>query len=115
MQEREEPTELVPVQLPDGKRIYVQAVAQGGLEQVGNIPIPFKEVADVIESISTSIVNALKKAKPSKATVEFGLEIGLESGHLTTLLVKGTSTATLKIVLEWSEIEKDKDIPLPLS
>lgn len=114
MQDPEQRTELVPVQLADGKRIYVQAVTQGGLEQVGNIPLPFKEVADVIESISTSIVKALKKAKPRKAIVEFGLEIGLESGQLTTLLVKGTSTANLKIALEWGDIEND-DIPLPLS
>lgn len=114
MQEREQQTELVPVQLPGGKQIYVQALAQGGLEQIGNIPIPFKEVADVIESISTSIVTALKKAKPRKAIVEFGLEIGLESGHLTTLLVKGTSTANLKIALEWGDIDSNDDISLPL-
>jgi hypothetical protein len=30
-----------------------------------------------------------------------GLEVGLESGNLTALLVKGTGTANLKLILEW--------------
>ena len=115
MQEQDQQTELVPVQLPGNKKMYVQATSQGGLEQIGNIPLPFKEVADVIESISTSLITALQKAKPRKAVVEFGLEIGLESGKLTTLLVQGTGTANLKIALEWGSVDDNDDVSLPLS
>jgi hypothetical protein len=49
------------------------------------------------------LTTALKKVKPKKASVEFGLEVAVESGKLTTLLVKGTGTANLKIALEWGE------------
>jgi hypothetical protein len=45
----------------------------------------------------------LEKVKPKKASVEFGLEVAVESGKLTTLLVKGASTANLKITLERGE------------
>lgn len=107
MQEREQRTEIVTATLPDGKEIRVRAVALGGLQRVGNIPIPFKEVTDIVGSVSTSIVSALKQAKPRKASIEFGLEVAVEAGKLTALLVNGSSTATLKIALEWGEIDDD--------
>jgi hypothetical protein len=44
----------------------------------------------------------LQKVKPSKATVEFGVEISAESGNLTTLIVKGGGKVHLNITLEWS-------------
>jgi len=34
--------------------------------------------------------------------VEFGLEVALESGQLTAVLVKGSAKANLKITLEWA-------------
>ena len=46
-------------------------------------------------------MTTFQKVKPRKASVELGLEVGLESGHLTALLVKGTGTANLKLTLEW--------------
>jgi Trypsin-co-occurring domain 1 len=48
------------------------------------------------------IVGALEAAKPEKATVEFGIDVGVESGQLTSMLVKGTGTATIKVTLEWT-------------
>ena len=52
------------------------------------------------------MLTTLQKVKPRAASVEFGLEIGIESGQLTALLVKGTGTANLKITLEWGEINE---------
>jgi hypothetical protein len=43
----------------------------------------------------------LAKVKPKKASVEFSLKVGVESGKLTSLLVKGTGEGNLKITLEW--------------
>jgi hypothetical protein len=39
--------------------------------------------------------------RPDRGTVEFGIDVGVESGALTALVVKGTGTATLKVTLEW--------------
>jgi hypothetical protein len=64
----------------------------------------FKEVTDAIEGIAESVVCTLQKVKPRKACVEFGIEVALESGQLTALLVKGSGTSNLKITLEWGEI-----------
>jgi len=44
---------------------------------------------------------ALARVKPDKAIVEFGVDVAVEGGGLTALLVKGKGTATLTVTLEW--------------
>ncbi|MBL8254399.1 MAG: CU044_2847 family protein [Candidatus Competibacter sp.] len=94
---------LIPVTLANGARIRVAATMLGGEEDVAIKLLSFDEIADTIEGIAGSLNAALQKVKPKKASVEFGLEVAVESGALTALLVKGTGTATLKITLEWGE------------
>jgi hypothetical protein len=95
--------ELIPVTLANGAKIRVAATVLGGEEDVAFKLLSFDEVTKTIEGIADSLQTALQKIKPKKASVEFGLEIGVESGALTTLLVKGSGTATLNITLEWGD------------
>jgi ribosomal protein S5 len=96
-------TEIVEAKLEGGQIIRIQATSLGGQERVGMTLPSFKEVTDALEGIAQSVMTSLIKVKPRKATVEFGLEIGLESGNLTAIIVKGSGTANLKITLEWGE------------
>jgi hypothetical protein len=97
-------TEVVKAALDNGTTIRIEATSFGGEERVAhNIP-SFKEVTDAVEGIADAVVTTLKKVKPQRASVEFGVEIGVESGQLTALLVKGTGTANLKITLQWGEV-----------
>ena len=93
--------DIVPVQLPNGQIMQVEVAALGGEEEVGLSGFSFDGVTGAIEEIARTITGALEKVKPRKATVEFGVDVALESGKLTALLVKGTGTASLKITLEW--------------
>jgi hypothetical protein len=96
-------TEIVRVQLEDGTEIMVSASAFGGEEDVAALDrvLPFKQVTDTIAKIAKAVVASLDKAKPDKASVEFGVAVGVESGALSTFLVKGTGSGNLKITLEW--------------
>jgi len=49
-----------------------------------------------------AIAEPINRAKPSKATVKFGMELAVESGKLTAMLVKGSGKANLEISLEWT-------------
>ena len=93
--------ELIPVTLANGAKIRVAATVLGGEEDVAFKLLSFEEVTKTIEGIADSLQPALQKVKPKKASVEFGLEVAVESGKLTSLLVNGSGTATLKITLEW--------------
>ncbi len=103
-------TEIVKAALGDGTLIRIQATSLGGEERVAYSIPSFKEVTDAVEGIAQAMVTTLKKVKPRGASVEFGLEIGVESGKLTAMLVKGTGTANLKITLEWGGINDGTDM-----
>ena len=81
--------EIVPVELANGVKVHIEATVFGGEEDVAFDLLSFKEGTDTIESISWAVLGAIRKVNPKKAGVEFGLEIAVESGKLTTLLVKG--------------------------
>ncbi|SRR5579875_417954 len=100
-----EPREIVPTKLPNGAILHIETPVFEGKEKVGISLHNFDEVTHVLEGIAQSIATTMKKVKPRKATVEFGLEIALKSGQLTTLLVEGSGTSNLKVTLEWGETE----------
>jgi hypothetical protein len=100
-------TEIIKAELPNGGIVHIQATALGGEEEVAFTLPSFKEVTHAIEGIAESVVTSLQNVKPKKATVEFGLEMALESGQLTALLVKGSGTSNLKITLEWGEASSE--------
>jgi hypothetical protein len=95
---------IIKTTLENGAVLYIEATPLGGEQLIGaGVPHAFKEVLDVIEGLSQSLLTSLEKVKPHKASVEFGLEIASESGSLTSLLVKGSGNANLKVTLEWGE------------
>jgi Na+/H+-translocating membrane pyrophosphatase len=100
-------SEIIKAELPNGTIVHIQTTTLGGEEEVGFTLPAFKDVTDAIEGIAESVMTTLRKVKPKKASVEFGLEIALESGQLTALLVKGTGTSNLKITLEWGEASSE--------
>jgi hypothetical protein len=101
-------TKIISAQLSDGNSVKIAASALGGDVDVLDIKkiLPFKQVTDTIEGIARETLAALQKVKPDKAIIEFGIEIGIESGALTAFLVKGTGTANMKITLEWAKESK---------
>lgn len=111
MVDDEDRSEIVSAELEGGMSISIQATPLGGEELVGapSGPLAFKEVTDTVEGLAKVMIGTLKKVKPRAATVEFGLQIGVESGKLTALLVKGTGSANLKITLEWGEVSSSPD------
>jgi Trypsin-co-occurring domain 1 len=96
----------VKVVLENGAVLYIEPEsASSGEERVGITLPSFKDVTNAIEGVAEALSESFKKVKPSSATVEFGIEVGMDAGKLTTLLVKGTANATLKITLIWGDIE----------
>ena len=108
---------LVRADLGDGRVIQVEARTSGDAASPTGDPeadvglldairkqeaLPFDGVTNSIEAIADRVTAALESARPEKATVEFGIDVGVETGGLTGLLAKGTGSATLKITLEWA-------------
>ncbi len=94
-------TEFVPVVLPNGATVKVE-IAHSGRQDVAVTDFLFKPVMEIIEGLAQSLTEALTRFKPDKATLNFGLEMAVESGGLTALIVKGAGKGNLQIGLEWS-------------
>jgi Trypsin-co-occurring domain 1 len=95
----------VPVALPNGAVVQVE-VASTGREDVSFDVKQFQPVADAIEGVVQMIAAPIQKVKPKKATVKFGMELAIESGQLTAVIVKGSGKRNLEITLEWESQPK---------
>ena len=110
MESRFERTEIVRVKLPNGKEVKIEARFLGGEENVSAKKILLlDDLTDVLDGVVLTIADSLQKVQPTKATVKLGLEVALESGQLTTLIVKGSGKANLEATLEWQK----QDMPTP--
>jgi hypothetical protein len=99
-------TDFVPVELAKGTtiKIEVSQTSQAGREDVAGIgTLPFKDVTDALQGIVSDLKETLDKVKPDKASVKFGVEMAVESGNLTAMIVKGTGKGNLEITLEWGK------------
>jgi hypothetical protein len=95
-------TQNIRVKLEDDTIILVE-VTQTGREDVANEASKFKAVTDALGGIVQAIAEPINRAKPNKATVKFGMELAVEAGQLTAVLVKGSGKANLEISLEWTK------------
>ena len=98
----------IKTKLPDGTEMYIQATVVGksatSSEQdvVHKLP-SFSQAMKSLEGMATSLTNIWEKAKPTSASVEFGLEFAWDSGELLAWLVDSSATASMKIRLEWNK------------
>ncbi|MCX2180498.1 hypothetical protein KV205_08150 [Streptomyces sp. SKN60] len=105
-------TAIARVALDSGV-LYVEARPLGGpadrtddlegLEGLGGGRLPdLSGVTAALASFADQIGDALHRAAPDRATVEFGCQLGLQGGKLTALVVQGGVDASLRITLEWN-------------
>lgn len=100
MQQTSDFTAPIDLALEDGTIIKIETSIRGK-EDVSLKPYPIEEICQTIEGIAKALFEMLKKSKASKSTVKFGIEVAIESGQLTALIVKGSTKGNLEITLEW--------------
>ena len=91
----------LPVQLPDGRHIHAELKLLGGEEEIAPKLLSFEGISESISSLAQGLQASLSDLKPSKIKLEFGVQLSIESGQLTAVLVKSTGEGSLKIALEW--------------
>jgi hypothetical protein len=94
----------LPVVLPDGTRMFVEARAIGGVQKTSDSRVEqeFSRVLELLERVGASVSATLARLTAAKASAEFGLEIAVEGGQLTALIAKGSASTSLKVTLEWT-------------
>ena len=103
-------TQTVPVELDDGSIMYVKVESDGPVRRSvsggsGGLgpKQTFATVTSSIEGIVKAIAKPINAAKPTKASVTFGVEVEVQEGMLIAALAKGGATTSLEITLEWEK------------
>lgn len=100
MQEIDSITERITVDLGDGVIAQIE-VAGTGREKVKAGTLPFESISRAIAKMAQIVAEPIQAAKPTKATVKYGVEVAIEQGSLVAAFVRGTGKANLEITLEW--------------
>jgi hypothetical protein len=84
---------------------YIEVLDCGAREQVGLFDgIDFEQINDLLGDIANRFGSTLRRAGPSKATIELGVQFGYENGKLIALIGGASIKATLKIGIEWEPL-----------
>ncbi len=110
---QQQDTTLRKISLPDGVTAYVEAKSNGATgdrEPVGVFDaIPFEQATRALGAIAEGIGGVVLAAKPTKASVELGIEFMVEEGKLVSIIAKGGGAANLKLKLEWKSSEASSE------
>jgi hypothetical protein len=96
-------TQTVKVRLPNDVEAYLEVTPLGGEERISTKVPDFSQVIGAIQGVAEAVKSAVARVAPDKFSVELGVDVGLESGQLTALIVKGTGKANLKVTLVWGK------------
>ena len=104
----EEFTKVINIRLPNGELMKAEIKSLGGERDVRSGDIfNFEEFTRKLEGVVVGVAGGVRKSlnilEPTRVSIEFGVEIGVESGQLTTLLGKGTTSTSFKVTAEWSK------------
>lgn len=99
---------FVPVRLDDGTIIRIEAPSTSdageGEGYIASVGVPsFEQFTDTVKSMARSIATIWNEVQPSRASVEFSVEVGFETGNITAWLVKGSSKGHLTVTMEWEK------------
>jgi hypothetical protein len=99
----DEDRDVVTTELGNGRVMFIEVRRDANPQVDVSVleRLPFSDVVQSIDVIASSVLGALQRAKPQRASVEFGIDVGVESGQLTGMLVKGSGSASLTVRLEW--------------
>lgn len=98
----------ITVKLDDGGTMVVFAEPVGDtLVATGGVVARLGAITSSIERVSREVLEAVRRAGPSKATVELGFGLAVEAGQVVALFGKGRSEASIRVILEWSRDRMD--------
>jgi hypothetical protein len=91
------------IELDDGTVMLVVADTAGPVPVgAGDITGALSTITSSVERVSRDVLEAVKRAAPSKATVELMFGVAIEAGHVVALFGKPKGEASIRVVLEWS-------------
>lgn len=91
------------VRLSNGSEVALEVQRTGERDvSASGISSAFGDIVPAITGLSSDLALALERARPNKASIEFGLKLEFETSKLLAVLCSANANADLKIKLEWT-------------
>jgi hypothetical protein len=93
---------LINATLPNGAAVKIEVESTGAAQDVAALKtFKLEEIDKAIAGFAELTRKASSKVSPDSMEVEFGLNLGLESGKLISILAHARSEASLTVRLRW--------------
>lgn len=94
----------VQILLPTGEVVWLEARSAGASDvaAVGLVKLDADELRDTVRGLSNTLRGALEELVPDQMQLEFGLELAVKSGKVTSLIAEAGATATIKVTMTWA-------------
>jgi hypothetical protein len=103
----------VRVELPTGEVIWARLSDDSGPSNVSAEDVLHRlDLADLrgtIQGVSQSVRAALGGLRPDQVSVQFGLELAVKTGKLTSLLAEASGKASIAVTVSWTTTEDVDD------
>jgi len=98
--------DIVEIKLDNNTTILAEVLVKNnnGREKIASeiAEKKFSDFSNTVGKIASETLKPLKQINAKKLTIKMGMNIGVESGKLTALLVEGSANANIEITIEWS-------------
>lgn len=72
-----------------------------GRDQAGQQPSPLANFAETVKSVAATVHDAVVSQAPSGVSVEFGLELSMQTGQFVAVLAQAGVKTSVTVRLEW--------------
>lgn len=103
-----ERTKPISVKLDENTTVQIETTIPRGEKDISDtkMVMEYEKFSMSVEKIASQTLEPLKKLQAKKVTLKMGLSLGLESGGLTAMIVKGTGNANMEVTIEWENDKK---------
>ncbi|WBB93439.1 CU044_2847 family protein [Verrucosispora sp. WMMC514] len=93
----------IQVELPTGEVIWAMVAVDGAANVAANTlrRLDIEDLRRTVRGVSACLREAVDELVPDELQVEFGLELALKAGRLTSVLAEAGATASVKVTLTW--------------
>lgn len=100
---------LIKLKISDKESISVESDFRIEERNVsgGEIEENFSKITPSIIALGKEFSQILKQIQPTKSSIEFGINVGMETSGVIAFITKASASANFKIKMEW---EKEKKV-----
>jgi hypothetical protein len=96
---------VIEVQLPTGQIILARVADEGPTDVgvgSGRWNLSLGDLRRTVEGVTQTVSDALHHVRPDTVSLEFGIELAVTTGKLTSILAEGSGRASIKLTLSWN-------------